>query len=277
MMCAVLRWLSLLLVPCLALGVGTALPASADDSAEEGQTTETVPARDFALTAHRGSPRRGVGENTFEAFRDALRDGATAIETDLRRTRDDQFVVLHDSGVGRTTNCGGPIGAWTLQALTRECRDNRSHKPIPTGAELLDFLHRTDATAMIELKGSNWSVRQIRRVVRLIERSDAIDQVAISSLRLTVLQRVRGLSKQIHTQLIVSGWPKVAASLGEVSGYNVPASALTRSRVKRLHRKELLVVGGQADSPAQWARLARLEVDGVVATSVRKYRRWARS
>jgi len=250
-----------------------------------GSTLQPTPAQaapeepfhlDFSITAHRGAPERGVGENTFEAFRNAIDAGATAIETDLRRTKDDELVVLHDSGVGRTTNCGGPIGAWTLAQLTRECRDDKSHKPIPTGAELLDFIEKQGVSAMVELKGSNWSVLQIRRVAKLLRESEAADQVAISSLRVTVLQRVRRLAPDLDTQLIVSGWPKVASSIGEVGGYNVPASALTRSRVRWLHKKKLVVVGGLSEHPKDWARFAKVGVDGVVAKSIRKYRTWQR-
>jgi glycerophosphoryl diester phosphodiesterase len=46
--------------------------------------------------------------------------------------------------------------------------------------------------------------------------------------------------------------------------------------VKRLHRKGIVVVGGYADSPAQWRELALLGVDGVVTPSVREYSEWAR-
>jgi glycerophosphoryl diester phosphodiesterase len=233
-------------------------------------------APDFSVTAHRGAPTRTLGENTLPAFGRALSDGATAIETDLRRTKDDKLVVLHDSGVGRTTNCAGPIGSWTLKNLMKKCREDTSRQPILTAAELLTWAEANGASLMIELKGSNWSINQIREVVNLLKGSAMFDKVAISSLRLTVLERVRRLSPKLDTQLIVSGWPKVRASIGMVEGYNVPASALTRSRVKRLHRKGLIVVGGYADSPAQWKALSRLDVDGVVVPSVRAYAEWAR-
>ena len=230
---------------------------------------------DFSLTAHRGAPTRTLGENTLPAFGRALSDGATAIETDLRRTKDDKLVVLHDSGVGRTTNCAGPIGTWTLRDLVKRCREDTSRQPILTAHELLKWAEQTGASLMIELKGSNWSVNQIREVVDLLKDSAVFDQVAISSLRLTVLERVHKLAPKLDTQLIVSGWRKVRASIGQVDGYNVPVSSLTKSRVKRLRRKGIVVVGGYADSPAQWRALAKLGVDGVVTPSVRGYREWA--
>lgn len=231
---------------------------------------------DFTLTAHRGAPSRALGENTLPAFGRALSDGATAIETDLRRTKDDKLVVLHDSGVGRTTNCTGPIGSWTLRDLVRKCREDTTRQPVLTARELLKWAESAGASLMIELKGSNWSTHQVRGVVDLLKDSAAFDQVAISSLRLTVLERVHRLAPKLDTQLIVSGWRSVRSSIGQVEGYNAPASSLTKSRVRQLHRKGVVVVGGYADSPAQWRRLARLGIDGLVTPSVREYRDWAR-
>ena len=232
---------------------------------------------DFTLTAHRGAPTRTLGENTLPAFGRALSDGATAIETDWRRTKDDKLVVLHDSGVGRTTNCTGPIGSWTLRDLVRRCREVTTRQPVLTAKESLEWSAENGASMMIELKGSNWSIEQVRGVVTLLKDSEVFDRVAISSLRLTVLERVHRLAPRLDTQLIVSGWSKVRASIGKVDGYNVPADSLTRSRVKRLHRKGIIVVGGYADSETQWQSLTRLDVDGIVTPSVRDYSIWADS
>ncbi len=262
MMCRVLVRPLRLLVLVLTLTVTAATPAVAEP--------------DFAVTAHRGAPTRTLGENTLPAFGEALADGATAIETDWRRTKDDQLVVLHDSGVGRTTSCAGPIGSWTLRDLLTQCREDTTNKPLLTAEESLRWAAGSGASMMIELKGSNWSIEQIRSAVMLVKRSDVFEQVAISSLRLTVLERVHRLAPKLDTQLIVSGWQKVRASIGKVEGYNAPAASLTQARVKRLHRKGIIVVGGYADSPAQWRTLAGLGVDGLVTPSVRDYYSWAR-
>jgi glycerophosphoryl diester phosphodiesterase len=53
--------------------------------------------------AHRGGPAGGP-ENTIAAFRAALAAGASAVECDIRRTADGQFVAFHDAGTGRL--CG---------------------------------------------------------------------------------------------------------------------------------------------------------------------------
>ncbi|KRF37208.1 hypothetical protein ASG94_07635 [Nocardioides sp. Soil805] len=278
MMCAVSRVLALLLTPVLSLLL--ALPLSgAPASATDGGTDAPVAARDFSVTAHRGGPTRTLGENTMAAFRHSLRAGATAIETDVRRTGDDELVVLHDSGLGRTTTCTGPIGAWTRRQLDRQCLERTGRRPIPHLEELLAFARdRAEGgrpfSLMLELKGSNWSTTQVRRVVNLVKDAGLVELTALSSLRATVLERVRRLSPRMGNQLIVSGWRKVRETRGRVGGYNVPARLLTEQRVRRLHRGGDVVLGGYALTRGEWRTLARVGADGVVTPDVVAYRAW---
>lgn len=280
MMSAVSRTLALVLTPVLALVLPlsamllAAVPATATDGA-----AGTGGGRDFSVTAHRGGPTRALGENTMAAFRHSLRAGATAIETDVRRTKDDELVVLHDSGLGRTTTCTGPIGAWTRRQLDRQCLERTGRKPIPHVEELLALASSRAGqgrpfSLMLELKGSNWSVTQVRRVVNLVKDAGLVDVTAISSLRATVLERVRRLSPRMGNQLIVSGWRKVRQAKGLVGGYNVPARLLSEQRVRRLHRQGAVVLGGYALTRPEWRTLRDVGADGVVTPDVTAYRAW---
>jgi glycerophosphoryl diester phosphodiesterase len=274
MMSAVSR--ALLLTPVLAVLLAlapTVTPSLAPARATEG------PTRDFSVTAHRGGPTRTLGENTLAAFRRSLRVGATAIETDVRRTQDDELVVLHDSGLGRTTTCTGPIGAWTRRQLDRRCLERTGRRPIPHLEELLALARdRADAgrpfSLMLELKGSNWSITQVRRVVTLVKDAGLVELTALSSLRAGVLERVRRLSPRMGNQLIVSGWGKVRRTQDLVGGYNVPARLLTEQRVRRLHRRGAVVLGGYALTRGEWRTLSRVGADGVVTPDVAAYRAW---
>lgn len=279
MMSAVSRTLAPVLTTVLALVLPlsatllAAVPATAADGGDAGG------GRDFSVTAHRGGPTRTLGENTMAAFRHSLRAGATAIETDVRRTKDDELVVLHDSGLGRTTTCTGPIGAWTRRQLDRQCLERTGRRPIPHVEELLALASSRARqgrpfSLMLELKGSNWSVTQVRRVVNLVKDAGLVDATAISSLRATVLERVRRLSPRMGNQLIVSGWRKVRQAKGLVGGYNVPARLLSEQRVRRLHRQGAVVLGGYALTRREWRTLRDVGADGVVTPDVTAYRAW---
>jgi glycerophosphoryl diester phosphodiesterase len=68
------------------------------------------------IIAHRGAS--GVApENTMAAFELAVRQGADAIELDVRLTADGVPVVLHDPTLDRTSDRGGPLKALSLADL----------------------------------------------------------------------------------------------------------------------------------------------------------------
>ncbi len=65
------------------------------------------------LFAHRGACSHAP-ENTLASFRRALKDGAEAIELDVKLTSDGKVIVLHDQTVDRTTNGHGDVRTMSL-------------------------------------------------------------------------------------------------------------------------------------------------------------------
>ncbi len=78
------------------------------------------------IMAHRGASD-DAPENTLAAFGLALAQGADVLETDLRFTRDDEIVLIHDSTVERTTNGSGKVSDMTLS----EIKQLRARRPPP--------------------------------------------------------------------------------------------------------------------------------------------------
>lgn len=66
--------------------------------------------------AHRGD-NYCAPENTLPAFELALAKGAHQIEFDLRVTRDERLIVIHDETVDRTTNGSGKTTDLTLKQI----------------------------------------------------------------------------------------------------------------------------------------------------------------
>jgi len=93
------------------------------------------PARPPVWISHRGL-RESHPENTLGAFRAAVRAGFSALETDLRVSRDGGLVLSHDPTLGRI--CGDPR---RIRDLT--C-DELLRIPLPGGNRLLlfdEFMH----------------------------------------------------------------------------------------------------------------------------------------
>jgi glycerophosphoryl diester phosphodiesterase len=125
-----------------------------------------------AIHAHRGgSYARGVPvypENTLPAFRNAARRG-WVLELDVKLTKDDQPLVIHDDSLDRTTICSGRVRDRTLVDIQRNCPSNVLGSPgsglpsqtltdpgdfvrLPALSQVLRLLKRTGAAANIEIK-----------------------------------------------------------------------------------------------------------------------------
>jgi glycerophosphoryl diester phosphodiesterase len=113
--------------------------------------------------AHRGA-RAHAPENTLEAFRLALKLGATGLETDCWRTADGVIICDHDGQV-RTGLRKRPIGELAHHALP-------SH--IPTLAEVLELCEGT-VQVSIDLKDDEVGSRIVDLVVR--DFPDLVDKV----------------------------------------------------------------------------------------------------
>ena len=65
---------------------------------------------------HRGA-RAYAPENTLTSFKKAIEIGVDAVELDVRRTKDNQLVVIHDADIKRTTNGEGLVSELTLAQI----------------------------------------------------------------------------------------------------------------------------------------------------------------
>ena len=110
------------------------------------------------IIAHRGLDET-FPENTLIAFRAALERGM-AIEIDVRGTRDEELVVMHDDTVDRTTDGSGAVANMSLAELKRLDAGSWwgsefAGERVPTLDETLDVVrdHGTaETTLILEMK-----------------------------------------------------------------------------------------------------------------------------
>lgn len=92
------------------------------------------------VVAHRGD-WRSAPENSVGAITSAADKGADMVEIDIHKTKDGQFVLMHDGNIDRTTNGRGNISDMTLEQLKsyrlRYSDGNLSDETIPTLEEAL--------------------------------------------------------------------------------------------------------------------------------------------
>lgn len=122
-------------------------------------------ARACPLVAHRGEHTVAT-ENGLRALRRAVRSGAEYLEMDVRTTKDNRLVLMHDRTVGRTTDGRGRVRAKTARQVGRLRLDDGGR--VPSLRRALGLAARADVRVMIDVKamGGRTSYRRLARQVK---------------------------------------------------------------------------------------------------------------
>lgn len=106
------------------------------------------------LVAHRGASSQ-VAEHTLAAYENAIAVGADALECDVRMTRDEHLVCVHDRTVNRTSDGRGVVSELDLPSLSR-LNFSSWHGDLPDSADDLlsdDPYHDGVAADVVERGG----------------------------------------------------------------------------------------------------------------------------
>ncbi|WP_162602419.1 glycerophosphodiester phosphodiesterase [Nocardioides daejeonensis] len=220
---------------------------------------------DFRVVGHRGDPGPGITENTIEALRRADRAGAHGSEFDVRLTADRRIVLMHDPSLRRTTTCTVRVDRARARWLRRHCR-GRHRERVPSLDDALAWMHRNHQQAVIEIKdGRGWRADDLSTLAHRIRRHGMRRQSTVISFSLSALRRLERQDPTLRTGWIGTRWSHaLSARRAGLDVIHVPARVLTRSRVTRLHRDGLTVIGRVTNDPRQWRRLRRIGADGLV-------------
>ena len=94
------------------------------------------------VVAHRGD-WRGAPENSIQAFKNCIDMGVDMVELDLKKTKDNQLIILHDATLDRTTTGHGPTTDYTLAEIKKLHLRNGCGIPtdhtVPTLEEVLNL------------------------------------------------------------------------------------------------------------------------------------------
>ena len=214
------------------------------------------------VLGHRGASRAHP-ENTVEAFRGAIDQGADGVELDVRRTADGALAVHHDD----VLRDGRAIVDTMLADLPGSV------------AVLADALEACAPLAVVNIEIKNWpadrdfdpELRLAGEVVALLEsRGELGDgRALVSSFHLPTIDRVHEMAPGLATGWLVvpADHPEQlidrAAEHGHVA-VHPHHSCVDAELVERAHRAGLAVNVWTVDDPEHIRRLAAMGVDAVV-------------
>ena len=143
----------------------------------------TIPAElstNIMVIARHGSLEH-TPENTFAAFEQALNIGVDGLEVDVRRTKDDRLILMHDDTIDRTTDGKGYVskllydeirlydaGAWKGEEFAGE--------RVPLLSDVLQFAKERNIIIILNVKDYGIELK----ILSLIEKFDMINQIYFS-------------------------------------------------------------------------------------------------
>jgi glycerophosphoryl diester phosphodiesterase len=231
------------------------------------------------VVAHRGASA-AAPENTLSAVRAAIAMGADAVEIDVRRTRDGEFVVIHDPDPTRTTDAPRRrlgrrtrrVDELTLAELRRF--DAGSWKGssfrgerIPTLAEVLDLVGPTRLQLVVEVKRPVG--RDPRDLVHLAgtlaEANVALRRVTVQSFDWDVVRGLRHLIPDVALAVLSRSVPRDLASLSRwADQVSLHRGGTDRDAVDAISGWGMRCVAWTVNRPPDMLRLSEIGVDGVI-------------
>lgn len=161
------------------------------------------------LMAHRGASDE-LPENTLAAFQRALAQGADVLETDIRFTRDDEMILMHDATLERTTNGAGVVAEMTLAEIKRlraersfESKQTLGAEEIPMLAEFLQATHASAVPLALELKDDRFiQPRAAEKLIRVLEEHGALARTSLLSFHAARIRACKRVAPQIPIGII---------------------------------------------------------------------------
>ena len=225
-------------------------------SRHDGGVSPSVP----ILFAHRGG-RAHAPENSMEAFRLAVRLGATGLESDVWCTADGVPVLKHDGRVGR----------WPRRRAISAITFGEVPAAIPALAALLAEVGR-DLPISLDLKDSA-AATPVIELTAVDKTTDRLwlchhDHEVVASWR-DLDPRVR-LVHSTRVDRIGSSLERHAMDLASagIDGVNLPEAEWSAGLVKLFRRFDLTCLGWDAQYRRQIDRLLSLGLDGIYGDHV---------
>lgn len=213
---------------------------------------------DFLIISHRGASAY-MPENTMGSFRKAIEMNADMIELDVRKTRDDMLVVIHDSKIDRTTDGTGYVRDKTFDELRQY--DAGTGERIPSLEEVFT-LGREHAGYVIELKEE----RTEDQVIGMIKDYGFEDRVFLVSFRKKVIKYIKTVEPGIKTALITVipfGVLKKGLQCG-ADAIGVSKYFINKRLVINARNNDLFIFAWTVDDPGRCRDLKNLGLNGVV-------------
>lgn len=182
------------------------------------------------IAAHRGYSAK-YPENTLLAFKKAIDQQVDMLEFDLRLSKDQEVMIIHDETVDRTTNGSGKIEDFTVDELKK--LDAGQGEKIPTLRELCEMVSAHPHILLnVEIKPQEGALEVVDQSMDILEEFQLVNRAVFTSFDAKVIHY---LVDHYHVQ--TQGFPQDYM----VNFKNGPDSTLSKLTVVALQMEDVTV------------------------------------
>ena len=207
-------------------------------------------------------------ENTASAFVAAGQRSYYGIETDVHRTADGQFIIIHDDNTKRVAGDEMIVEQTSfrtlrsLRLLDTDGQQGRGDLILPSLREYIGICKKYDKAAVLELK-NHFIPEDIDKIIDIIRQEDYLDQVIFISFDLPNMICIRERLPQQQAQFLISSVPDWL--LDTLQKYrldlDIKHTVLAREYVDALHAAGIKVNVWTVNTPEDAQRAMDMGVD----------------
>lgn len=123
------------------------------------------------IASHRGA-HNDFPENSMAAFKRGIELGIDVIELDVRHTKDDSLVIMHDASVDRTTNGTGKVADLTFEEVRKlrlKFNGQVTEEQVPTLEEAL-YLAKGKILVDLDIK-----TNRVPKILEVVNRTQTLN------------------------------------------------------------------------------------------------------
>ena len=224
---------------------------------------------DIEITAHRGDSFN-YPENTLSAFIGAQKSGSDWIELDVHQTKDKKLIIIHDNNFKRTTGVNKLITKVKYNEILTYNIFNEHFKDekIPLLEDVIKYAKDNNLQLNIELKKSKHEKDYESSVVALINKYDFKDNCIVSSLKYSVIEKVKELDTSIKTLYVMRNVNNDILKYDKADEYSVKRDYITKELVNIIHNGNKKIHVWTVDNEIDINKMIDLKVDNIITNNV---------
>lgn len=223
------------------------------------------------IIAHRGLS--GIEtENTNAAFIAAGNRSYYGIETDIHKTADGQFVVIHDYDLNRVAGLDIKVEEVDFSVLQeiilfdKDGSKNREDLRLSTLDNYISICKKYDKHCILELK-SHFTKEEILSIIHIIKNREYLDSVTFISFDYENLMKIKEYLPEQSAQFLFREFTEglVEKLIADKLDVDVYHQALTKDVIHMLHDNNLVVNCWTVDAKERGEELAQWGVDFITS------------